>query len=206
VCIALSPSARTALITIVFDRILSMLAHIAWASPIVMKLSFLTKHVLKFRKFAIDASLNRIRHGSLTKDLWYYLVSLRSKPPRTKQSFDIFFSITSLLSSIQSDEANLEASPPPRSDVVSDGALAMVAGSDTTAVGISSLLYLLLAHPDKYRRLQVEIDTVFPKDEDDLAAMDSARHGRMVYLNACLYVLSRSSHSCMCIFLGLRPT
>ena len=89
---------------------------------------------------------------------------------------------------LQADEANLEPVPPPKADVIADGALAMVAGSDTAAAGLASLFYLLLSHPEKYKYLQAEIDAVYSKDEDEIAAMDSSRHGRLVYLNACLCV------------------
>ena len=92
----------------------------------------------------------------------------------------------------QSDEAGLEPTPPPVSNVVADGTLAMIAGADTTATGISSFFYLILSHPKKYKKLQAEIDKVYSKDEDESAVLDSSRHGQLVYLTACLYVNSRT--------------
>jgi cytochrome P450 len=90
---------------------------------------------------------------------------------------------------LQADEAGHESKPPPLSNVISDGCLAMIAGSDTTAMGIASLFYLLLSSPDKLEKLKEEVDRVYPRDEDEKEVLNSSRHGKLIYLNACLYVL-----------------
>ena len=70
-------------------------------------------------------------------------------------------------------------------EIVADGILAIVAGSDTTSILLSHLWYFLLRHPDCANRLQKEIDVAFPHGEDP---MDFSRHVDMPYLNACMLV------------------
>ncbi|THG95737.1 hypothetical protein EW026_g5963 [Hermanssonia centrifuga] len=48
---------------------------------------------------------------------------------------------------------------------------------------MTSVFYFLLSNPECYTRVQTEVDTVYPKDED---ALDAARHGGLSYLNACI--------------------
>jgi len=70
-------------------------------------------------------------------------------------------------------------------EVVSDGGLAIIAGSHTTSSALSNLFYLLLANPVVYRRLQAEIDDLGDN------AMDFARQAHMTYLNAAMYIFDR---------------
>lgn len=63
------------------------------------------------------------------------------------------------------------------------GALAIIAGSDTTSSAITHLLYFLMTHPTAYKRLQAEIDEL----GDDL--YDFTKQAHLPYLNAALYVL-----------------
>lgn len=107
-----------------------------------------------------------------------------------------FQSLQSNSNTSQSDEPGLEPTPPPVSNVIADGALAMIAGADTTATAISSLFYLLLSHPEKLEKLRREIDEVYPRDEDESVVLESGRHGRLGYLNACLYVAFFEFLSC----------
>lgn len=65
----------------------------------------------------------------------------------------------------------------------STGALTIVAGADTTSCAMSSLFWFLMTHPECYRRLQEEIDTVYPPGED---AMDTSKHEELKYLNAVM--------------------
>lgn len=61
--------------------------------------------------------------------------------------------------------------------------LSLVAGSDTSAVTITHLIYYLLRHPECAERLKKEIDETFPDGDDPL---DFSRQADMPYLNACL--------------------
>ncbi|KAL5498826.1 hypothetical protein ACEPAH_2181 [Sanghuangporus vaninii] len=97
------------------------------------------------------------RHArSLTRDLFYHLI----------------------------DEDNVEIVSPTDSEIVSDGALAIIAGSDTTSTTLSGLIYYLMSHPLDYRRLQNEIDSAFPPGEGD--PFDTLKLSEMPFLNAVI--------------------
>lgn len=66
---------------------------------------------------------------------------------------------------------------------MSDGLVAVVAGSDTTAGVMSNVFYLLLCNPEKYRRLETEVDKFYPPEEDSLSPK---HHAEMAYLEAVL--------------------
>ena len=60
-----------------------------------------------------------------------------------------------------------------------------MAGSDTTSSALTSLAFLLVAHPPVLKRLQEEIDQFYPPGEDPC----NAKHYRdMHYLTAVMYV------------------
>ncbi len=67
--------------------------------------------------------------------------------------------------------------------VISDGILALVAGSDTTAAVLSNTFWCLIRQPYAYKRLQAEVDQYYPRGEDSL---DPKHHVKMVYLDAVL--------------------
>jgi len=78
------------------------------------------------------------------------------------------------------DEEGLEPVKPSLHTVHSDGLLAVVAGSDTTATAFTAMWYYLLLNPSKFERLRNEIDTYFPPGEEPLEFM---RMVNMPYLN-----------------------
>ncbi|KAG7091750.1 hypothetical protein E1B28_008151 [Marasmius oreades] len=132
-----------------------ILTHISWISLLPGYQTVLAKNVQRMLDFGREWSNSRVTSGAQTKDLWYHLT----------------------------DEAGIEKTPPSRETVTSDSALAIVAGSDTTASAMTCLFWFLLANPECYKRLQREVDEVYPPDED---AMDTSKHPRMKYLGACL--------------------
>jgi hypothetical protein len=73
---------------------------------------------------------------------------------------------------------------------VCTGGVAVLAGSDTTSTTLSNLFYFLLTHPEKYKRLQAEIDALRPEE-----IMDCAVQSKLPYLNATLLVLILSFRS-----------
>ena len=85
----------------------------------------------------------------------------------------------------QTDEASLETKKPSLVEVISEGGLAIVAGSDTVATALTSLIYLLLAHPEAMKRVKAEVDQVYPPSAN---ALDPRMHSRLVFLDACLLV------------------
>lgn len=68
-------------------------------------------------------------------------------------------------------------------EVTTDSGLVIVAGSDTTSTVLSSLFWFIMTNPTIYRRLQDEIDSVFPSGEN---ALDVTKHIHMNYLNAVM--------------------
>ncbi|KAJ8074049.1 hypothetical protein PM082_012341 [Marasmius tenuissimus] len=132
-----------------------VLTHIPWVTMIPGYQTVLAKNVQKMLDFGREWSNSRVTTGAQTKDLWYHLT----------------------------DEAGIEKTPPSRKTVTSDSALAIVAGSDTAATAMTCLFWFLLANPKCYKRLQKEIDEVYPADED---AFDTSKHARMNYLGACI--------------------
>lgn len=56
-------------------------------------------------------------------------------------------------------------------------------GADTTSTVMSILFYLLVRNPDKYRRLQAEVDLNFPGDQDPF---ETGKLAVMPFLNAVM--------------------
>ncbi|KAK7450110.1 hypothetical protein VKT23_012992 [Stygiomarasmius scandens] len=99
----------------------------------------------------------RIKRGASSKDLWYHLTS----------------------------EAQSETNKAPLSplEIVSEGVVAILGGSDTTSSVLACLFWLLLANPEYYKRVQEEVDTVYPPGSD---CMDIKKHGELIWLGTCL--------------------
>lgn len=68
---------------------------------------------------------------------------------------------------------------------LSEGFVAIIAGSETTATAVTNTLYFLLKHPDIKRRLQDEIRGALSESEDTL---DYAKFLELPFLNACMFV------------------
>ncbi|KAF3031157.1 hypothetical protein E8E12_000776 [Didymella heteroderae] len=64
----------------------------------------------------------------------------------------------------------------------SNGALFMLAGTETTATELSGLTFILLKHPDKLRRLTDEVRSAFPSAVD----LSMSSLSRLEYLGACI--------------------
>ncbi|CAL1708270.1 unnamed protein product [Somion occarium] len=97
----------------------------------------------------------RIEAGSNKRDLFHYLVS-------EDESTGM--------------KLNIEAA-------ISDGMMSIIAGSDTSATNLTHLFYFLLKNPKMKKRLQEEIDRVFPQGEE---TADYTKQSEMPYLNACI--------------------
>jgi hypothetical protein len=104
-----------------------MVSHIPWLVPTLYLIPMATRGLQRLRKFGATCATNRIRTGSQVRDLWYHLVS-RLVP---------LFVIVRLLSPLQMDEAGMEKQKPTFAEVVADGVLSIIAGSDTTSIAIS---------------------------------------------------------------------
>lgn len=83
----------------------------------------------------------------------------------------------------QTDEAGLEKEKPSKANAISDGALAINAGADTTARAITFLIFLLLDNPTCMDRVRSEIESVFPKGGN---VLDTSMYASLTYLEACM--------------------
>ncbi|KAL5527795.1 hypothetical protein ACEPAG_6596 [Sanghuangporus baumii] len=135
---------------------LAMMQHLPWLLELLYMIPGTTKNVDLLRDQSRTAVKRRKQEGSLSKDLFHHLI----------------------------DEDGVEREPPTDAEIISDGVLAIVAGSDTTATVISGLFYHLLQHPEDYMRLQEEVDQTFPPGGGD--AIDASKLSEMVFLNAVI--------------------
>ncbi|KAF7310178.1 hypothetical protein MIND_00391400 [Mycena indigotica] len=114
--------------------------------------------VQSVRQFARQSAKRRMAAGPKgDKDLWYHLM----------------------------DEEGHEKIKPTVPEVVLDGVLAIVAGSDTSAMTLSTFVWCMLTHPDVYARVQAEVDAVYP-DRDGDALFEAERHDDLPFLTASL--------------------
>lgn len=129
--------------------------HIPW-------LSWYTKHIpgagedlKQMRNMAMARAGKRYESGSTSRDLFYYL----------------------------SNEDGAEKESRPRAYVIADALLAVVAGSDTTALVLTCLFFSLMRNPEVYARLQAEVDKFYPPGEN---ALDPRHQKDMPYLEAVI--------------------
>src|SRR6266404_6367635 len=123
--------------------------------------------------FSWERVFNRLKNGANRKDLFYYLVSANnnSRIPFTNNHQH------------QSGEEGPESERPSVDDLVLEGVLAMVAGSDTVNSTLYCALYYLVCNPAVYMRLQEEVDDAFTSGEEPLDMMELSN---MEWLNACM--------------------
>jgi cytochrome P450 len=129
-----------------------------------------------FRAFAVKRAAARYEQGSPHHDLFHHLVNPNTSPHSLPSP---------TLMKLQIDESGVQSEPPTKAEVLSDSALAIVAGSDTTATVLSNLFCFLLANPSTYTCLQAEVDILSTED-----LHDHVRLAQMPYLNAVMFVPS----------------
>ena len=155
---------------------MAIAGHIPWAYCLLTRLPGSRAVSIRMVEFARTSILRRMQAAPPKKDLFYHLVchKFHSVIPRP------FFLTQN--STTQTSENGGEK--PPLRNIVSDGALAVIAGSDTTAGALAVIWYHLVRHPSYRIRLQSEIDAYFPPPAQD--PLDMSTLARMPYLNACL--------------------
>jgi len=134
------------------QKIAIFMSHVPWLGALFLRFPSLATDLKVFRAHAKIQAANRVKKGSVHKDLFHYLMDGDGGSGNTSTL----------------------------SEVVSDGGLAIVAGSDTTSNAITNLFYFLLTNPVKYKRLQAEIDEL--GDE----VMDYGKQSRLCYLNGAI--------------------
>ncbi|KAF7295565.1 hypothetical protein MIND_01096500 [Mycena indigotica] len=136
-------------------KTIAVLSQLPWLAPALYKIPMLTRNTKRLRRFGAACAVNRAKSGpKLNKDLWFHLM----------------------------DEEGHEKKRPTMADVIGDGVLAIIAGSDTSSVALSSFIWCLLSNPDVFARVQAEVDAVYP---DPDSVFDSLKHGELRYLTAC---------------------
>ncbi|KAJ7735296.1 cytochrome P450 [Mycena maculata] len=134
----------------------SVAGQIPWIMPTLHLFPQVGRIIQEFNEFGQGLAVQRIKRGAVhTKDLWYHLA----------------------------DEAGLEKEKPTLESSAADGIVAIIAASDTTASALSSLMWFLLSNPKYYRRVQLELDTVYTNGDDPL---DVSKHQQLVFLSACI--------------------
>ncbi|KAJ7206366.1 cytochrome P450 [Mycena pura] len=135
---------------------INVLSQIPWIISTLHLIPGATSGIKTLRNFGGACARKRIASGSTVRDLWYHLT----------------------------DEAGMEKKTQPTiGEVVADGVLAIIAGSDTTSVALSCFVFFLLSDLDIYRRVQAEVDTVYPAGE---SLLDTSKHAELHFLTACL--------------------
>ncbi|KAL5476717.1 hypothetical protein ACEPAI_2903 [Sanghuangporus weigelae] len=137
-------------------RSVAFFQHIPWLVPLIHMLPFKNRVNRDILEFGRKRARARQTTGSLTKDLFYHLI----------------------------DEDHVEPAPPGDDEIVSDGLLAITAGSDTTSTTLSGLFYHLLSNPLEYKHLQRELDAAFPPGGGD--PFDSTKLSELPFLNAVI--------------------
>ncbi|KAL6308816.1 high nitrogen upregulated cytochrome P450 monooxygenase 2 [Sparassis latifolia] len=133
----------------------AVLGQVPWLSMYARSVPGVGESWKKMRAFGIRRASLRVKNGSHSRDLFHYL---------------------------NNEDGKAEAQPP-FAHVISDGSLAVIAGSDTTSGVLTSLFFCLLSHPEAYANLQAEVDKLYPPGEN---ALDTKHHGDMAFLNAVL--------------------
>ncbi|KAM5535858.1 hypothetical protein V8D89_010476 [Ganoderma adspersum] len=129
--------------------------HLPWLADYIRTFPTLGAKMKQMRSFCVQRAEERVRLGNISrKDLFYYL----------------------------NNEDGAEPTPP-LPEVIADGTLAIIAGSDTTSSVLSSIFYCLLTHPEAYVRLRAEVDSYYPPGE---TALNTKHHADMPYLNAVI--------------------
>ncbi|KAJ3551693.1 hypothetical protein NM688_g4557 [Phlebia brevispora] len=131
------------------------IAHVPWTIPFLTLIPGSDRGLKKMQQFGRDCVAERMKSGSQVKDIFYYLTG-------------------------EDDAMNTK---PSAESVASDGMLAVIAGSDTTATAMSNVWFFMLKHPECLAKLRKEIDATFPDGEE---TSDFSRHANMPYLNACI--------------------
>ncbi|CDO71119.1 hypothetical protein BN946_scf184844.g123 [Trametes cinnabarina] len=138
------------------------LSHVPYLGPYGGRIPAIAATVDRLLSYCRDFTMRRIERGSEHKDIFHYLTP-----------FDIQ----------QNNDDQPDKPSPPIKQLLDDGVLAIVAGSDTTSSALTSLAFCLATHPAALRRLQAEVDRFYPPGADPC----DARHYRdMHYLTAVI--------------------
>ncbi|KLO08951.1 high nitrogen upregulated cytochrome P450 monooxygenase 2 [Schizopora paradoxa] len=134
---------------------MALLQTIPWVTPIAWRIPKAAGRIVRLRDWSITYAKQRKERGSTVKDVFHHLMNEDSEEGYT-----------------------------PEDIVVTDGLLAIVAGSDTTTTALSGIFYYLMTHPLACKKLRAEIDATFPPLEGN--PFDTSTLASMPYLNAVI--------------------
>ncbi|KAI0329906.1 high nitrogen upregulated cytochrome P450 monooxygenase 2 [Cubamyces sp. BRFM 1775] len=132
-----------------------VIGQIPWVVLYIRRIPSFARLIQRMVGQGVGLAIQRVKNGSLSRDLFYYL----------------------------NNEDGAEPTAPPFRETVSNGTLAMIAGSDTTSIALSNLFYFVLSDPAVYTRLRAEVDHYFPPGENPL---ETKHHASMPFLNAVI--------------------
>ncbi|CAL1708242.1 unnamed protein product [Somion occarium] len=132
-----------------------ILSHIPWIFDFLKHLPQGGSAFAVLQIIGARIAKQRIEAGSSKRDLFHYLVS-------------------------EDESTGIKLT---HEAAISDGMMSIVAGSDTSATNLTHLFYFLLKNPEMKKRLQEEIDHIFPQGEE---TADYTKQSEMPYLNACI--------------------
>ncbi|RDX52351.1 high nitrogen upregulated cytochrome P450 monooxygenase 2 [Lentinus brumalis] len=136
-------------------KIAMFLGHVPWLGVYLGYIPPAVSQLKRLLSRGEELAAQRLAQGSTTRDLFHYL----------------------------NNEDLPDKEPAPRHQLIDDGVLAVVAGSDTTSIVLTSTFYCVLTNPDAYEELQAEIDKHFPPGDDPYITQ---HHRNMPYLQAVI--------------------
>ncbi|KAI0753167.1 high nitrogen upregulated cytochrome P450 monooxygenase 2 [Daedaleopsis nitida] len=134
---------------------MTFFGHVPWLGVYFGYIPAATRPIKTLMTKCHELTEKRIGRGTQNRDLFHYL-NFEDMP---------------------------DVSPPPKSQVVSDGILAIVGGADTVAGALTSLFFCLLSHQEAYKMLQHEVDHFYPSGVD---VYNTKFHREMKYLDAVI--------------------
>ncbi|EJF60792.1 cytochrome P450 [Dichomitus squalens LYAD-421 SS1] len=129
--------------------------HVPWLGVLVGRLPIPNGHKMFIEQCRVQA-VRRMQRGTTTPDLFYYIS--------------------------HEDVQDSKYARPTIDQILSDGILAMVAGSDTIATTLTAVVACLLTYPAVYKQLQEEVDRFYPPGE----VVHTKHHQEMHYLTAVI--------------------
>ncbi|KIP10629.1 hypothetical protein PHLGIDRAFT_495533, partial [Phlebiopsis gigantea 11061_1 CR5-6] len=132
-----------------------ILAQLPWVYVLLKCLPGSQKQLQEMQDRSHSFVNHRTSTGSMKRDLFYYLVK---DGATTQHCYS-------------------------KEELLGDGMLALVAGSDTTSSTLSHLFYFLLRHPECMTRLKSEVNSATQNGKN---LFDFKRHTEMPYMNACI--------------------
>lgn len=173
------PSCRLARVcSSMLDSFAMFLTHLPWLGFYLSYIPGATGPLNTLKKRGREFAATRLARGSSSRDLFHYLVYLVLTHDHVRVSHEGYSPIT-----YQNNEDLPGKEPPPPRQLTEDGVLAVVAGSDTTSIVLTSLFFCILTHPDTYEKLQNEVDRFYPQGE---SPSSTELHREMHYLHAVM--------------------